>query len=229
MENYDLDYREVVISSINIALLDLLDDSRKARLMDAICARLKGKDPQGLDEATRIVFESISRDNEKVRLITKSSLVKMDTTVNQERLKEKVDANASTKEKKERKTSPLMADAFVFDAFQDWEKMRKQIKKPLTDLAKTRAVNKLEKLSGGDKDKAIAILEQSTDHCWQDLYELKTEDEPPAKTADLPPNRSAKVQTAYGFGTERKDVDYNKMVWERIRQGWAEQEQEGEE
>ena len=168
-------------------------------------------------------------ENEKVRLITKSSLVKMDTTVNQERLKEKVDANASTKEKKERKTSPLMADAFVFDAFQDWEKMRKQIKKPLTDLAKTRAVNKLEKLSGGDKDKAIAILEQSTDHCWQDLYELKTEDEPPAKTADLPPNRSAKVQTAYGFGTERKDVDYNKMVWERIRQGWAEQEQEGEE
>ena len=226
MEEWGIGSREIVISSANISLLDLLDEARKAKIVDAICARLRGEEPKGLDEATRIVFESIARDNEKKSPITKSSLVKMYTSADQERNKEKVDANASTKEKKERKTALVWADVFVWDAFKDWEKMRKQIKKPLTDLAKTRAVNKLEKLSGGDKDKAIAILEQSTDHCWQDLYELKTEDPVPAK---LPPQRSTKVQTAYGFGTERKDVDYNKMVWERIRQGWAEQEQEGEE
>lgn len=227
MEVHDIDYREVVISSINIALLDLLDDARKARLMDAVCARLRGEEPKGLDEPTRIVFESIARDNEKKSLITKSSLVKMYTSADQERNKEKVDANASTKEKKERMPNSLMTDEAVAAAFEEFAKMRKMIKKPLTDLAKTRAVNKLEKLSGGDNDMAIAILEQSVDHCWQDLYELK--DEPKHQTQQLPPQRSAKVQTAYGFGTERKDVDYNKMVWERIRQGWAEQEQEGEE
>ena len=227
MEEWGIGNREIVISSANISLLDLLDEARKAKIVDAICARLRGEEPKGLDEATRIVFESIARDNEKKSLITKSSQTLDVIPEDQERNKEKVDANASTKEKKERKTSLVWDDIFVWDAFKDWEKMRKQIKKPLTDLAKTRAVNKLEKLSGGDKDMAIAILEQSTDHCWQDLYELK--DEPKHQTQQLPPQRSTKVQTAYGFGTERKDVDYNKMVWERIRQGWAEQEQEGEE
>ena len=226
MESWGIVGRQVVIGSANISLLDLLDDSRKARLIDAICAKLRGEEPQGLDDATRIVFESITRENEKVSPITKSSQTLDVIPADQERNIEKVDANASTKEKKERKTSLVWDDIFVWDAFKDWEKMRKQIKKPLTDLAKSRAVNKLEKLSGGDKDKAIAILEQSTDHCWQDLYELKTEE--PPQTAK-PPQRSMKAQNAYGFGTERKDVDYNKMAWERIRQGWAEQEQEGEE
>lgn len=28
-----------------------------------------------------------------------------------------------------------------------------------------------------------------------------------------PPNRSDKVQQAYGFSTERQDVDYNKLAW----------------
>lgn len=223
MEEWGIGIREIVISSANISLLDLLDEARKAKIVDAICARLRGEEPKGLDDATRIVFESIARDNEKKSLIAKSSQTLDVIPSDQERNKEKVDANASTKEKKERKTALVWDDIFVWDAFKDWEKMRKQIKKPLTDLAKTRAVNKLEKLSGGDKDMAIAILEQSTDHCWQDLYGLKTEDPAPAK---LPPQRSAKVQTAYGFGTERKDVDYNALAWQRIRQGWAENEEE---
>ena len=222
MEAWGLGGREIVISSNNIALLDLLDEARKAKLVDAICARLRGEEPHGLDEATKIVFESITRDNEKVSPITMSSTTKNLITENQERNKEK----KAKEEKKERTFSPLMSDPLVSDAFQDWEKMRKQIKKPLTDLARTRAVNKLEKLSGGDLDKAMAILEQSTDHCWQDLYELK--DEAKKQPQQLPPQRSAKVQTAYGFGTERKDVDYNALAWERIRQGWKENEEEGE-
>lgn len=36
-----------------------------------------------------------------------------------------------------------------------------------------RAMNTLEKLSGGDNDLAIKILNQSVDHCWQGLFELK--------------------------------------------------------
>lgn len=52
--------------------------------------------------------------------------------------------------------------------------MRKRIKKPIcTDKALHRAMNTLEKLSGGDNDLAIEILNQSVDHCWQGLFELK--------------------------------------------------------
>lgn len=54
--------------------------------------------------------------------------------------------------------------------------MRNKIKKPIaTKNALTRIMNKIEKLSGGDNDLAIQILNQSTDHCWQDVYELKEE------------------------------------------------------
>ena len=57
-------------------------------------------------------------------------------------------------------------------ALSDFIKMRKVIKKPLTDNALQRLINKLYEMSA-DTDTQIAILNQSTDHCWQDLYELK--------------------------------------------------------
>lgn len=60
------------------------------------------------------------------------------------------------------------------NAFQEFLAMRKNIKKPIsTQQAITRMLNKIEKLSGGDDDLAIKIINQSTDHCWQDVYELK--------------------------------------------------------
>lgn len=232
MEVRDIDYREVVISSINIALLDLMNEARKAQLMDAICARLRGKEPQGLDEATRIVFESIARDNEKFCLITKSSLVKNVSTEDQERIKEKVCAKAHTKEKKERMVGALMTDERVREAFEDFSRMRTRIKKPLTDLAVKRALSKLHKLSEDDPETAVAILNQSVDHCWQDLYALKDEDVPaaqtPTKTQTVYGQRSERVQRAYGFGTERNDVDYNALAWQRIREAWADDEEDDE-
>ena len=45
----------------------------------------------------------------------------------------------------------------------------------MTDNAIIRMINKVEKLSNGDNDLAIKILNQSTDHCWQDVYELKAD------------------------------------------------------
>ncbi|MCD7724905.1 MAG: hypothetical protein LUI12_05045 [Clostridiales bacterium] len=65
-------------------------------------------------------------------------------------------------------------DELLESAFREFLVMRDKIKKPLaTKQALTRAINKVNKLSGGDNDLAIKILNQSTDHCWQDLYELK--------------------------------------------------------
>lgn len=67
-------------------------------------------------------------------------------------------------------------DELLDSAFKEFLTMRNKIKKPIaTKQAMTRIMNKLEKLSNADNDLAIKILNQSTDHCWQDVYELKEE------------------------------------------------------
>lgn len=50
--------------------------------------------------------------------------------------------------------------------------MRTKIKKPLTERAIGMAVRKLERLRDEGQDPA-AVLDQSTLHCWQDLYPVK--------------------------------------------------------
>ena len=205
------------ISGESCTFIEMLNDDRKARLLDAICAKIRGGEMPPLDDATDIVFRVLDRDNEKFSLITKSSLVLDVIAEDQERNKKKVCPNGHTKEKKERMPDSLLTDDAVFAAFAEYEKMRKLIKKPLTDLAKTRAINKLERLSNNDPGTAVAILNQSVDHCWQDLYELKTEVQ-----HELPRQRSEKIQKAFGFSTERKESNYNELVWQNIRKGWEE-------
>lgn len=70
-------------------------------------------------------------------------------------------------------------------AFKDFVSMRNKIKKPLTANALTRLKSKLNKLSHGDVSLAVAILNQSVDHCWQDIYELKSEEEQPQKSTPV--------------------------------------------
>lgn len=57
-------------------------------------------------------------------------------------------------------------------AILEYIKMRKLIKKPLTDHALELALNNLEKLSSSE-DEQIAILEQSISNSWQGLFPLK--------------------------------------------------------
>ena len=81
-------------------------------------------------------------------------------------------------DKKERKEPVVYYpnDKILDNAFKEFVTMRNKIKKPLaTKQALTRMMNKVEKLSEGDNDLAIKILNQSTDHCWQDVYELKSD------------------------------------------------------
>ena len=62
----------------------------------------------------------------------------------------------------------------LLSAFTEFAEMRKTIKKPITTEATVkRILNKLDKLADTDADK-VKILNQSTDNCWQDVYELKT-------------------------------------------------------
>jgi hypothetical protein len=63
----------------------------------------------------------------------------------------------------------------VRSAFDDFAKMRKiKLKKPMTDNAVKRMLNKLNSLST-EESIQIAILNQSEDNCWLDIYPLKTD------------------------------------------------------
>lgn len=110
-----------------------------------------------------------------------SKRTKNEPRMNQKRTKEKEELQTETAQKQGVESAEEKPKGKVYypndeklnQAFLDFVKMRKSIKKPMTDRAITRAMNSLQKLSGGDNDLAIRILEQSIFHCWQDLYELK--------------------------------------------------------
>lgn len=68
----------------------------------------------------------------------------------------------------------------VAEAIYEFIKMRTLIKKPLTDRALQLIINKVNKLSGGNEEKAVEILNQSITNNWQDVYAIKGQ-EPPKK------------------------------------------------
>lgn len=78
-------------------------------------------------------------------------------------------------------------NAELLKAFRDFEKMRKKIRKPLSDDAKKRLVNKLKSLSE-DPDTQIKILNQSEDNCWLSVFAL-TNDKKPEKNSCKDENR----------------------------------------
>lgn len=64
--------------------------------------------------------------------------------------------------------NPALRESFV-----EFIKMRKLIKKPLTDKALKLNINQASKLAGGDPILMQAIVEQSIQHSWQTMYPLK--------------------------------------------------------
>lgn len=61
----------------------------------------------------------------------------------------------------------------LVNALNDFESMRKQIKKPITDKARETILKKLQEYSNGDLDIMIEILNQSIVNCWSSVYPLK--------------------------------------------------------
>lgn len=78
------------------------------------------------------------------------------------------------KEKKGNKNEKKGNEKSDFEvSFDKYLLMRKKIKRPATDEAIRLAHEKLEKLSNGDENLKIKILEQSIMQSWQGLFELK--------------------------------------------------------
>lgn len=82
------------------------------------------------------------------------------------------DTDTNTIKEKKTKFSEFAGDdSELLKALNEFAAMRKQIKKPLTQGAVDRLLKNLSKFS---REEWIPILNQSTDHCWQDIYALKT-------------------------------------------------------
>jgi hypothetical protein len=88
--------------------------------------------------------------------------------------------NINNKEERKKETNydkiinSMVEDEEVKNSIYEFIKMRKLIKKPMTDRALTMLINKLEKLSS-DKDIQIKILEKSILKNWIDIYPYKEE------------------------------------------------------
>lgn len=61
----------------------------------------------------------------------------------------------------------------LLSALNEWQEMRKRMKKPLTEKAAELNLKDLQKLSGGDERQMAAIVLQSIKHGWQGFYVLK--------------------------------------------------------
>lgn len=97
--------------------------------------------------------------------------------------------------------NPVIKDALV-----DFIKMRKLIKKPLTNRALKNIISKLKKLAGEDAILATAILDQSITNGWQDVYQLK-EDYGPRST-----KKSTAVSKKFS-GNTLKDAEGKDIVF----------------
>lgn len=88
------------------------------------------------------------------------------------------------KEKKESFDDILadkVADEELRERFVEFIKMRKMIKAPLTNYALKLAINKVEKLSNGDLEKAKRIVEQSIERSWKGFFDVPDEKKAPEK------------------------------------------------
>lgn len=89
------------------------------------------------------------------------------------------------------------------ESIYDFIKMRKAIKKPVTDIALNRLINKLNKLADNDRDR-ITMLENAIFHCWQDIYPLKEEE---------------KQKTKYEYEITYTDDDFTPEQYDRLMRG----------
>lgn len=99
------------------------------------------------------------------------------------------------------KASPeIKDDAELIQAFLDFVKMRKEIKKPIkTNRGLWSKVEKCYKLAGGNHKMMIKILNRSIDKEWQDVYPYE-DDEAPKKAVVTSGNPFADMYEQEGYG-----------------------------
>lgn len=112
-------------------------------------------------------------------------------TNDQQATNNQLTTNKNNKNNKNVKKYIYKGSERLISAYEDFEEMRRKIKKPLTERAKEMLVDKLNSLSD-DEQTQIKILEQSIVNCWQGVYPLKKEDKVSEYNSSL--NRSISAE-----------------------------------
>lgn len=118
--------------------------------------------------------------------------------------------------KKERKTNydviidELVKDKAVKDCIYEFIKMRKLMKKPLTDRALKNIINKLFTLST-NKEEQIQILNNSIDSNWLSVFPLKKENNYVSKRKEIVPDWMNKEQDVKPVSKEEQE-EMKKML-----------------
>lgn len=110
--------------------------------------------------------------------------------------------NTNNKKEKEKTNIDKIINAYtennsLVEAIKDFIKMRKTIKKPITDRGLRGILNKLDQYGDDDLEK-IEILENSIVNCWQGVFELKNKKVPS------------------GIGTQNKNNNVNPSICKQV-------------
>ena len=99
--------------------------------------------------------------------------------------KDKTKDKSETKTKGEKPKGAERADRSPLEtALDEVAKVRRAMKKPLTDKARELTVKELEKLAPGDEATQIAIINQSIQRGWQGVFPLKEDAKPKPKAKE---------------------------------------------
>ena len=99
------------------------------------------------------------------------------------------------------------------DTFMEFIKMRKLIKKPLTDRALKLIISKTKELANGNPDVMQKILEQSIQNSWQGVFALKDEDQRTIKSQPMKPVNDYQEQLM-AFAMEDNNNDETRLSFD---------------
>lgn len=186
---------------INLDVWDLindLDQKETKNLTNCLAALHRGEEIPAMTRMVKGVFNRIALDNGRfnpdISEIRRQAALKRwhrdenteniqndakvyanDAKMQNAQEEKRIEENRIDKNKREdrKAKSILFEHEEVCTAWREYEEMRREIKKPLLGQAENRAISRLESLSGGNPSMAVKVLNQSTDHCWVGLFEVK--------------------------------------------------------
>lgn len=197
--NDTIPYNEQMLATITNTNIDIVRSAMEV-FTSLNMIEVLGDDTIYMTEVEKMIGSSANNDNanrqrrfrekkkqEKLESVTKCNALVTDcVTKDNESIDIEIekDKELETDVKKERKkasTFDEVLDSFDYirdnsdlrNTFLEFIKMRKLIKKPLTDFALKKIINESYKLGGGDTEQIRAIVEQSVMNSWQGVFPLK--------------------------------------------------------
>lgn len=164
-----------------------LSDQEVGRLFRSLLTYSETGETQELTGRESVAYDFIADDIDRAKAAYEAKCEKnrRNRTSTNDNERQRPSSNVDktkTKDKSKTKTESKIKDIFAAFAAGDadllasltgFEEMRKKIKSPMTDRAKSMMAKKLTQMSGGDHSLMIALLDQSTMNGWKDIYALK--------------------------------------------------------